>query len=272
VAPHQKTSGKTTPEGVVGPQTFRSVTAVIVWWVWVLFAVGNLIDLAVQGRDHFAAVVAAILVLSIGVAYVTAERPRVISADEGITVRNPLRDHRVPWHMVTKVDLADLLRVHCRQQGKNKVISCWAVQYSRRRKLTGEMRSRRQSVRATRAGFGNQPFGVPNPGFARTPAPAADSSPEADAERIARLLNDRATAAGIEQATAAAAQPAGAQPAAAQLAAAQLADTGHQDPEQQTAARQPRSTADERLRSTWSWQALAALGVPALILMIVALL
>ena len=29
---------------------------------------------------------------------------------------NPLRDHRVGWACVTKVDLADLLRVHCRGQ------------------------------------------------------------------------------------------------------------------------------------------------------------
>ena len=242
----------------MGPQTFRSVTAAVVWWAWVLFAVGNLIDLAVQGRDHFAVVVAAILVLSIGVAYVTAQRPRVISADEGITVRNPLRDHQVPWHLVTKVDLADLLRVHCRQQGKNKdkVISAWAVQYSRRRKLTSEMRARRQSARAARAGFGNQPFGVPDPGYARTPTHTTDSSPEADAERIARLLNDRATAAGIEQATQAV-QPAD---AAGSVDAPDALDA--------SIAEQPPGG---RLRCSWSWQALAALGVPALILVIVAL-
>ncbi len=254
MAPNQKTSGKTTPEGVVGPQTFRSVTAVIIWWVWVLFAVANLIDLAVQGRDHLAVVAAAILVLATGVAYVAAERPRVISADEGITVRNPLRDHRVPWQLVSKVDLADLLRVHCRQpgKGKDKVISAWAVHYSRRRQLTGEVRARRQSARAARMSLGNQPFGVPNPGFARTTANTTDNSPERDAERIARLLNDRATAAGIEQATATATATAAGQGQSSATAATQ-ADSG------------------ERLRSTWSLPALAALGIPALILLIVAL-
>jgi hypothetical protein len=249
VAPNQKAGGKTTPEGVVGPQTFRSVTAVIIWWVWVLFAVANLIDLAVQGRDHLAVVAAAILVLATGVAYVAAERPRVISADEGVTVRNPLRDHRIPWHLVSKVDLADLLRVHCRQPGKDKdkVISAWAVHYSRRRQLTGEMRARRQAARAARGGFGNQPFGVPNPGFSRTPVHTVDNdnSPEKDAERIARLLNDRATAAGIEQATTAVEHP----------------DPRATDPAKRTG----------RMQSTWSWQALAALGVPALILLVVAL-
>ena len=58
-----------------GPQTFRSPTAVVVWWVWLLFAAANLIDLAVQGRDHESLVAAAILLMATGVAYVTAQRP-----------------------------------------------------------------------------------------------------------------------------------------------------------------------------------------------------
>ncbi len=55
---------------------------------------------------------------------------------------------------MTKVDLVDLLRVHCDRApgavdpapgGKKdrKVISSWAVHYSRRRQLTAEVRSRR---------------------------------------------------------------------------------------------------------------------------------
>jgi hypothetical protein len=240
----------------VGPQTFRSVSAVIVWWVWVLFALGNLIDLAVQGRDHLAVLAAAILLLVTGVAYVTAQRPRVISTNEGITVRNPLRDHRIPWPLVVRVDLADLLRVHTRPSGagdgsgdgagQGKVISAWAVHYSRRRKITSDMRQRRSATRVprgARVGGGlNNPFGMPSPSYGSRPGPTADTSPEAEAERIARLLNDRATAAGIEEATAAAEQSAG--------------------------ERLPR----ERVMSTWSWPALVALGVPALIVLIVALI
>lgn len=264
MAPNQKTSGKATQQGVVGPQTFRSVIAVIVWWVWVAFAVANLIDLAVQGRDHLSVVAAAILLMVTGVAYVTAERPRVIAADDGITIRNPLRDHRVPWALVAKVDLADLLRVHCRQPGaadtgagkkSEKVISAWAVHYSRRRQMTSDLRARRATARASRGGLGRTtPFGVPEPGYARRPVSATDNSPEAEAERIARLLNDRATAAGIEQATAVADQPTTAE---------------HQALDEQPATGSVQRNG--RLVSTWSWQALAALGVPALILLIVAL-
>lgn len=221
------------------PQTFRSVIAVFVWWVWVLFAAGNLIDLAVQGRDHLSVVAAATLLMVTGIAYVTAERPRVIAADEGITVRNPLRDHHIPWALVSQVDLADLLRIQCRRpdRGKDKVISAWAVHYSRRRQLTSDMRARRASSRAARSAASPGLFGVPQPGYARPPDRVPDSSPEAEAERIARLLNDRAAAAE--------AMPA--------------------EPGNSTAS------GPERLVSNWSWQALAALAGPALFLLIVAL-
>jgi len=220
------------------PQTFRSPLAVVVWIVWLLFAVGNWIDLAVQGRDHGSVVAAAILLLATGVAYVTALRPRVIADADGVTVRNPLRDHRVGWAGVAKVDLSDLLRVHvdagqgdAGQGGtRRKVISAWAVHYSRRRKLAAEARARR------RAGAGD--FWRSTPGLpARTGrgrpygASATDpdaSAAEAEAERIVKVLSDYATAAGAEAAT--------------------------------------------PLTSTWDPLAVAALAVPALILLIVALL
>lgn len=248
MAANQRTSRKMPRDGSAGPQVFRSVTAIIVWWAWVLFAVGNLIDLAVQGHDRLSLVAAAILLLVTGIVYVTAQRPRVIADDAGITVRNPLRDHRVPWPLVVRVDLADLLRVHCREPGESiaddkkksrRIISAWAVHYSRRRQLTSDVRARRQ---AARTGIGSAPFGVPGPGYATSSRrPAADNSPEAEAERIARLLNDRATAAGIEQATAEAEQPA----------------TG--------------SGSQQRVVSTWNWRAMAAVIVPAILLAIVAL-
>src|SRR5579875_3229097 len=127
--------------GERGTETFRSPIALLVWWVWLAFAVANLIDLAVQGSGRASAVAAAVLILVTGVVYVAALRPRVVADDEGIVVRNPLRDHRVGWPAVSGVDIADLLRVHCswpdttgRADGgvRRKVIHAWAVQSSRR--------------------------------------------------------------------------------------------------------------------------------------------
>ena len=186
------------------PQIFRSPTAVVVWVVWLLFAVGNWIDLAVQGRDHLSVVAAAVLLLATGVAYVTAQRPRIIADDAGVTVRNPLRDHRIGWAGVAEVDLVDLLRVHCAWGGPpgaapadrehHKVISAWAIHYSRRRQFAAEAKARRGARRSASAfpvGFGRS-YG--SAALAREPVSGA----QAEAERIVKLLQARATAARAE--------------------------------------------------------------------------
>src|SRR5580704_3156404 len=126
-------------EATGGPQVFRSPTAVIIWWVWVLVT---------------------------GIAYVTAQRPRVIADGAGITIVNPLRDHHIGWAGVTEVDVADLLRVHCRRgPDDTKVIYSWAVHYSRRRKAAAEVKARRTAARMSsgRSSFGT--FGLSRGGF-----------------------------------------------------------------------------------------------------------
>ena len=156
---------------------FRSPFAVLIWWVWLLFALGNLIDLAVQGRDHFSVVAAFILVLVTGVVYATAQRPRIIADDDGLTIVNPLRQHRIGWAAVTAVEATDLVRVRCEwplppvganqpappvaanqpagdgQDGvgrRNRVIYSWAVGSSRRRQATAEIRATRARPRPSR--------------------------------------------------------------------------------------------------------------------------
>jgi Bacterial PH domain len=236
------------------PQSFRSPTAVVVWVVWLLFAVGNWIDLAVQGRDHLSVVAAAVLLLATGIAYVTAQRPKIISDDAGVTVRNPLRDHRIGWAGVAEIDLVDLLRVHCAWGGPpgehHKVISAWAIHYSRRRQFAAEAKARRgarRSASAVPVGFGRS-YGSAAP--AREPVSGA----QADAERIVKLLQTRATAARAEAVWAPGTTAA--PTAQATTGTTTVAATGWAEP----------------LTSTWSRRALAALLIPALILLIVVLI
>jgi Bacterial PH domain len=117
----------------------------------VLFAVGNLIDLAVQGRDHTSAVAAAILVFVTGVVYVTAQFPRVVAGPDDVLIRNPLRDHVIGWGSVVKIDTLDLLRVHCEWEAdgvtKAKTFHAWAVQHSRRREAMSKVRQDRRMRR-----------------------------------------------------------------------------------------------------------------------------
>jgi hypothetical protein len=265
-------------DATTGPQTFRSPTAVVVWWVWLLFAVANLIDLAVQGRDHLTLIAAGILLLVTGGAYVTAQRPRIIADKAGVTVVNPLRDHHVGWAHVSEVDLADLLRLHTDQgQGKGTVIHAWSVQYSRRRKFSAEAKARRVAARAGRPGIGS--FGMNRYGGgaggggrgvgygAPGSASQAPSSAEADAERTVRTLSEYANAARAEKVwadgtveiagpavTAAGPVTAPATPAAKENGAG-LPVSGWLDP----------------LTSTWSRTAILALVVPALLLLIACL-
>jgi hypothetical protein len=256
-------------------QTFRSPTAVVVWVVWLLFAVANWIDLAVQGRDKVSAVAAAILLLVTGFAYACAWRPRIIVDEAGVTVRNPLLDHRVGWASVAKVDLADLLRVHCEVGAapatggrKQKVISSWAVHYSRRRQLAAETRARRAAsgrrssfgLSGLGGGFGSRGMSLGGSIGGPVGRPAASDPAEAEAEKIARLLSDRAAAARSgetpSETQAEAQAEAEIQPATGTHAAAGSVMAGWLQP----------------LTSTWSGRALAAIGIPALILLIVCLL
>jgi Bacterial PH domain len=250
-----------------GRQTFRSPTALVVWVVWLLFAVANWIDIAVQGRDHLSAIAAAILLLVTGIAYDTAQRPRIIADPAGVTIKNPIRDHRISWASVSEVDLIDVLRVHCDwgpQVGApagtkqySKVINSWAVHYSRRRQFTADARARRAS------GSRRSPFGLPY----GTPASSAGASAEAEAQKVVKTLNERATAAQAEAVWAS-----GTVPIAGAGAPSGTAPSGQVEATE-AAVGTMGSPGDIGMpappTSTWSWPAIAAIVIPALILLVV---
>jgi hypothetical protein len=221
-----------------GRQVFRSPAAVGIWWLWVLFAVGNLIDLAVQGRDHLSLVAAAILLLVTGVVYVTAKRPRVTADADGITVSNPVRDHRVGWAAVAQVDPTDLLRIRCEWPDGDgtakRVIYAWAVHSSRRKQVSAEMRAERQARGGSRRQVTSGGFGsISRPGGFGTPASAAAEPVPlgVDAERVVATLTTRAEQAREDEADGRAVAPV----------------------------------------STWYWPAIAAVLIPALAVLITAL-
>ncbi|HEY1703630.1 MAG TPA: PH domain-containing protein [Trebonia sp.] len=206
-------------------QVFRSPILVVIWWVWVLFAVANLIDLAVQGHDHASLEAAFVLLFVTGAAYVTALRPRIIADADGLTIMNPLRDHRVGWPAVAGVDTTDLIRVRCEwPEGPDggagrKSIHAWVAGASRRRQMVAEMRTQRRTRSRLLAGSYAAATGT------------AGREPES-AAKIVSALSQRA------------------------------------EEERQAA---PDAVA-ARPVSRWRWQALAAVLIPALALVIVVVL
>ena len=130
------------------PEVFRRTGPVVFWWIWLAFALFNVVDLAIQGSAHFAAVVTAILVAVTGVVYALALRPRVVASDAGLAVKNPVRDHRIPWGAVEAVDVGDWVRVHCAPApgaAAGQTIDCWALfapaRYRRRARRTAQTRA-----------------------------------------------------------------------------------------------------------------------------------
>jgi hypothetical protein len=225
-------NGKQDP---AGRPVFRSPGAVVAWWVWVLFAVGNLIDLAVQGRDHLSLVAAFILLFVTGVMYVAAERPRITADADGLTITNPLRGHRVEWAAVAGADPCELLRVRCEWPDGDgtarRAIYAWAVHSSRRRQITAEMRARRQAQPlGGRGSLGTSGLSRATPFAAPDPANASDPL-RLDVSRIIGTLTERAEEARLDAP--------GARPAAPV--------------------------------STWDLTALASVVVPGLALLIIAL-
>jgi len=204
------------------PRTFRSPFALAVWWLWALFAVGNLIDLAVQGRDRLSVEAAFILLLVTGVIYVTAQRPRLVADTGGLTIVNPLRDHRVVWAAIVGIDPAELLRVRCEwplagvpdtavpaapgpddaasadgaasaggddsaDEGPtgHRAIYSWAVHSSRRRQVAARLREERQSRRRTPGGRGLGAFGGYGAPDNPPPAPLASDAGHVTSELTA---------------------------------------------------------------------------------------
>ncbi len=84
-------------------KVFRLPGPIVLWWVWVVFAAVNLVDLAVQGHDRTSAQVAIALLAITGLVYACALRPRVVTDTDGITLLNPIRDYRAPWGRVSDI-------------------------------------------------------------------------------------------------------------------------------------------------------------------------
>jgi Bacterial PH domain len=154
-------------------KVFRLPGAAVAWWTWVIFAVACLADVAVTGRNHTAAEIASALVLVTGVLYACALRPRVIADSAGITVMNPLRDHRIPWGSVAAVDLKESVQVHCvKEPGakRGKVIHSWALYSQRRSRLRKELLSHGDRRRLPRSSFDGNDRGGEAEKISRQPA------------------------------------------------------------------------------------------------------
>jgi Bacterial PH domain len=158
---------------------------VVLWWAWVVFAVANLVDLAIQGHDRTSLQIAAGLLAITGLVYACALRPRVITDADGLTIRNPVRDYRVPWGRVSDVYLGESVQVHCSPEAaaKVKVLHSWALYSPRRSRLKAEVRGRRWD-----RNLANRPGG-----YGRLPVEAREVAKQTAVELMAREIKSMAS-------------------------------------------------------------------------------
>jgi hypothetical protein len=151
------TAGKAAADGTI---VFRLAPPLVLWWAWVIFAVINLADLAIEGRSWFSVQIAAGLVTTTGLIYACALRPRVLADERRVIVRNPFRDYLVPWGALKGVFLGDSVEFECSRGGgqKDRTIHSWALYSPRRARARAELRDpRRQGSSRSGTSYGRMP-------------------------------------------------------------------------------------------------------------------
>jgi hypothetical protein len=131
----------------------------VLWWIWVLFALFNVIEVIIPTHDYFSIEFAAGLLAVTGIAYATTLRPRVLATPDGLEVQNPVRDHLIRWGALNGVYLGDAVELSCARPGprKDKTIYCWALYSGRRSRQKSQQLGMRSWTRASRSVASSQP-------------------------------------------------------------------------------------------------------------------
>lgn len=164
-------------------QVFRPAAGRWFGYAWLVFAALNLGDIAVRGRDRDSFVAAAALLLATAIVYVTSLRPRIAADGAGVHIANPLRDVRVPWGAVTKVDALDAIRVHT---GGDGYVRCWVFQAANRRRVRELSRRADATAPGRRTSASGPSRGIQEELAGRTRADFIASELESMAKRFRR--------------------------------------------------------------------------------------
>ncbi len=240
-------------------EVFRLVPPLILWWVWLAFAVANVADFAIEGASaRFATVVSVILLVITGLAYALALRPRVIAEPSGLTIANPFRDHHVPWAAIQAVDTGDWVRVNYapdgpspgpRSSADSKAIWCWALYIS--------ARAKRRSSGTYASTWGYAAAGPPRSARTFMPSLFGNPSQQPGYAQSSRLPEEARYLASLPTAKAIAVR-------LETRAARERARAGHPEHPDRAGPKNPVTT-------RWAWPAVAAVALPALALLIIAL-
>ncbi|MES9543259.1 MULTISPECIES: PH domain-containing protein [unclassified Actinomadura] len=131
--------------------TIRSTGGRVAAYAWLVFAALNLVDLffGITGDPDYSlttVTIAFLLLLGCGIAYAVGLRPVIVGDDAGITVRNPLRDVRVPWGAVRRIEGKNAVTVvFAGPDGTDLETRAWVLQTSPRAQAKAEARAEKEA-------------------------------------------------------------------------------------------------------------------------------
>ncbi|MEU4404469.1 hypothetical protein AB0F88_08090 [Streptosporangium sp. NPDC023963] len=242
-------------------QVFRSTLATVVGWVWMAFAAFNAVDLIVRYSGQASMVAAAVLGVLTALVFVTCLRPAVILSEEGVGVRNPLRNAFVPWRDVDEVTVSHSITI---VSGGERV-RCWVPQASARERAAAARRGRSAAAPVPARGrFRTEP--VRSKG---EQAAAEALAGKTHADWVAEQITERAEAArrAASMAEASKATDVPTAPGTPAATGASTATGTPAEPEAGTAAGTADGTVARAgaLKVTWAPSALAAFAAAALL-------
>jgi hypothetical protein len=233
-----------------GRTVFRHPVPLVLWWAWAAFALINVGYLIADGLSISSARAIAALLVVTGIMYACTLHARVEADAGGVSIYNPVREHRVPWAVVEGIYLGESVEFACTRPGqaKPKTLYSWAL-YSTR-KARARANAGRAGSGPGRSGFGasRSGFGAGRPGFGagRTGFTAGRGG----FGTAQRGVSSRAPA------------------EAAELVRQQSSQLMVTELSRRAAEARDCDQAGGALRSTTSWPAIAAIVVPAILLLV----
>ncbi|SDH84526.1 PH domain-containing protein [Nonomuraea jiangxiensis] len=250
-------------------QTYRSKTAFVLGWVWLVFVAFNVWDLIVHYSGSPSLVALAVLGALTALVYAIALRPATVFTEAGLVGRNPFRTTFLPWASIEDVTVSHTINV---RHGDERVLRLWTPMSSARERAKAQRRATPKTERRGR-------FTAEPPKLSKGEQAAQEAfAGKTHADWVGEQIRERAEAARRRAQASALARTAkpkteakstAAEPeAAAQDGVAAGSGAAEPDAAAGSGAVEPRAAA-EAARVTWSYDSIAVLLV-AVVLVVVA--
>jgi Bacterial PH domain len=147
--------GRSGPAGGKPVEVFRSRSVPLLALVWEVVAVVLAVDLLWRGEGRLMVAGLAAIALVTVLVYAVSQRPAVVAAERGVVLRNVVRDVRVPWRLVQRVESDWALTVVT----AHRDYTAWAITGRPRRsredtpaRIAGRLSERRDEALTSAAG------------------------------------------------------------------------------------------------------------------------